>query len=667
MTSRRRTKRKSPTQAGTSSPLRPSRAKKAGAPTTVIVLACLATVVAVVTLATHWPVLSATALSLDDDQYLTKNRLVQNPSWDSARRFLVEIRNPSTVEGYYQPLAMISLMVDSALGGTPTNLGPYHRTSLVLHIVNTVFVVMFLYQLFGSVWAAAVAGLLFGIHPITVEPVAWISDRKTLLAAFFSLAALIQYVGYTRSRSWVLYGGALLAYVAALLSKPTSTTLPFLLLLLDFWPLRTLARRQLLDKLPFLAVCALSAAVTLIGQGNIGGVILPASGSILQVPVKVCYNTVFYVFKLLWPVHMSGYYVAPEPFTLSNSVVQAGMVVGGLLAALIGVSLRWTRSLFAGCAFFFVTIIPTIGVIGFALVNASDKYAYLPMVGLLLPLADGLRVLGSRAKQHIGRWPRQVALAALLVVVVGVLGMATRRTLTHWRDTETLFRYMIRTCGRPSQPHIGLANHLAAQGRLAEAVEHYEAGIRLEPGDFEAISNLALSLGKLGRLDEAIVRHEQALRMQPENARLHSHLAFALAQKGNLETSIREYREAIRLGLKSWETHFNLAVTLLRAGRCEDAIRHYEEAVRIEPGSYQAHLGFGQLLLQQGRFADAEPVLRRAGALNPRDPAISYLLAQTLERLGRTSAAIEQYRHVLGLMPTHTQARERLRALGVDE
>jgi hypothetical protein len=212
-------------------------------------LAVSLAIVCFVVTAAHWPALSAKAISIDDDQYLVDNLLVQNPSIESARRFLTEVLEPSTVRGYYQPLSMISLMCDYALGGRPANLRQFHRTSLALHTVNTALVIVLLYLLFGRPLIAAGVGLLFGVHPMTVEPIPWVGERKTLLAAFFALWCLILYVRFARKGSRRVYFGCVVTYVLALMSKPTSTPLPVLMLLIDYWPLKRLNRRTLLEKL----------------------------------------------------------------------------------------------------------------------------------------------------------------------------------------------------------------------------------------------------------------------------------------------------------------------------------------------------------------------------------------------------------------------------------
>ena len=194
-----------------------------------VLLAVLIFITSLIVLAVHWPALSAKAITFDDEQYFVSNPLVQNPGWNSAKRFLLEVLRPSTVKGYYQPLTMISLMADRIFGARNDNLMPLHRTSLILHIANTALIVILLYLLFGNVWAAAGAGLLFGLHPMTVESIAWIGERKTLLASFFSLWSLILYILYTKEKRGKLFAGAIVMYVLALMSKPTSTPLPLLM------------------------------------------------------------------------------------------------------------------------------------------------------------------------------------------------------------------------------------------------------------------------------------------------------------------------------------------------------------------------------------------------------------------------------------------------------
>jgi len=258
-----------------------------------MVLAILAVLMAGAVTFAHWPVLEARALCIDDQEYLTANRLVQHPSWASAGRFLGEVVRPSTVGGYYQPLAMISLMLDYAVAGRADNLRPFHRTSLILHVANALVIMWLLYALFGRPWVAAGVALLFGVHPMTVETIAWVGERKTLLAAFFALPCLLVYVGYARRGGWKLYSACLALYVLALMSKPTSTPLPLVMLLLDFWPLKRLSRWAVVEKAPFLLTAGVFAIIAIVSQRHLElSAVRPLSAG--QTLLLICFNLVFY-------------------------------------------------------------------------------------------------------------------------------------------------------------------------------------------------------------------------------------------------------------------------------------------------------------------------------------------------------------------------------------
>lgn len=357
-------------------------ASRIGLPVALLVVVSAAVLVA------HWPSLSAQAFMFDDEQCLTENLLVQNPGWASARRFLTEVLKPSTVRGYYQPLTMLSLMTDYALGGRPDNLYPFHRTNLTLHVMNTMLVIVLLYLLFGRAWVAAGVGLLFGLHPMTVEPIPWVGERKTLLAAFFALWCLILYVRYARRGNWRLYIGCMVMYVAALMSKPTSTPLPVLMLLMDYWPLRRFKRQLVLEKLPFFVVGAIFAIITYVSQSNTFGVRLPGEYGPERIPLTLCHNIIFYLYKIVWPANLSSHYAFPEVLGLSNPTVLAGVIGTCILIPLLVISLRWTRAALTGWMFFFVAIFPTMQIIAFNNIIASAKFAYLPSVGLLMVLAS---------------------------------------------------------------------------------------------------------------------------------------------------------------------------------------------------------------------------------------------------------------------------------------
>lgn len=585
-----------------------------GHPKTVLLILML--LVGMAVLATHWPALSAKAMSCDDQQYLVDNLLVRNPSWASARRALTEVLEPSTVAGYYQPLSMISLMIDAALGGSVDNLRPFHRTSLILHVANTLLIVLLLHALFGRAWPAAVAGLLFGLHPLTVEPIPWVGERKTLLAAFFALSALIAYVRFAQTRRWGYFAGAIIGYVLALLSKPTSTPLPLAMLLLDYWPLNRWGRRAVLEKVPLLVIGALSAVVTFVSQDRTAATVLPTEVPWSYAPLRLCHNVVFYLEKMIWPHNLSSHYPVPDPFSLSDRGLLAGLIGIAILLPAIWVTLRWTRAVAVGGLIYLVLLLPTVQIIGFSDAIAADKYAYLPAIGILIALAWFLgqwRVFSPAT----GRRTAVILVEILLIGAAGAEALATRRNLAVWKDTETLCAHMLALTPKAASVHNHLGLYLAGQGRWNEAVAQYEEALKDAPNHVEARNNLGNAYSELGRAADAYSCWIRTLEQDPSNFTATYNLGTWYAEQSQLPEA-REYLEsAVRLRPGNPQARTNLAAVLIQMRYPDEATTHLRESIALWPNSAHAHYHLGEALRQEGRIDDAAHEFREALRLNP--------------------------------------------------
>ena len=610
--------------------------------------------------ATHWPALSAEALSVDDSQYLTENVLVQNPGWASARRFFVEVRNPSTVRGYYQPLTMISLMVDYALGGRPDHLRPFHCTSLALHTLNTALVIVLLYLLFGHAPIACLVGLLFGLHPITVEPISWIAERKTLLASFFALIALVLYVRFAQRGGRWRFAASLAAYTLAMLAKPTAMPLPVCLLVLDFWPLRRLRKRAIVEKLPFLAIGAIFAVVTVWSQESRAGVALPIEQPPWAVPLTILHNTVFYLYNIVWPTNLSSHYPIPQPLDLSQAMVLAGVIGTCLLVAALLVSLRWTRAPLAGWLFFMLMISPTMGMIKFTYVIAADKYAYLPAVGLLLPLAAVLRHFWPAATTIREHAAGPAAICAAVVVMAGLESYASRYQLETWQTSEAHYRHMLSIAPNAAILHHGLGEVLLGKREYPDAVAEFRRSLQLDPRRLEARLTLAIALTRAGQLDEAIAEYQTILRANPTSAEAHNNLANTLLQIGRVDDAIAHFEEAVALDPAYATGCYNLANTLAQHGRLAQAIDQYRKALEIHPSFASAWANLGLTLAQAGKPDEAIEALRTAADLEPRTPLIRINLGIILSEMKRYDEAASQFRRALEIDPQDAQAREML-------
>jgi len=613
-------------------------------------------VVALIVLETHWSALSAQALFFDDEQYVTENPLVQNPSWSNARQFLTEVLQPSTVSGYYQPLTMISLMLDHAAGGNDDNLRPFHRTSLALHVCNTSLVVLLLYMLFRQPWVAALVGLLFGLHPMTVETIPWTSERKTLLAAFFALGCLITYVRYTQTSKRTYYVISLILYVIALMSKPTSTPLPLCMLLLDAWPLRRLRQRAVLEKIPFFIVAGIAACLTVISQGRAATVAMPTDHSPVRILLILCHNIVFYLSKIAWPTNLSSFYAFPEPMSLSHPMVLAGVIGTCVLIPALFLSLRWTLSLLVGWLFFFVAIFPTMGVIGFTIVIASDKYAYLPAVGLLLPLTWGVIQLVS-----VGTSSRRKCFAIAGVALATTTAAlaerhATKQYLECWQDSGTLYQRMLTFTPNAYELHNNLATHFRDKGNFEEALTHYHKAMDLNPKAPIVYKNIGLTLHLCGKPDEAVPYYRKSLQRDPKQAFVHAELGGILDQLGQTDEAIKHLNTVTRLEPTNTKVHLHLADALNKQGQLDEAIKHYMTTIDLKPDDAQAHGKLGVALAKKGQNQNAIRHYQKAIQLDPDFVDPYHNLANALSKQGQVDEAIELLNRVLQREPSRASA-----------
>jgi tetratricopeptide (TPR) repeat protein len=652
------------------------------------ILAILIIAVCAAVLITHWPALSAQALSVDDEIYFTKNSLVRTPSWESAKQFLIEVFEPSTVGGYYQPLTMISLMIDYELGGQTNSLRPFHRTSLILHTANTALIIILIYELFGQIWIAAAVGLLFGVHPMTVETIPWVGERKTLLAAFFALWSLILYIRFARKGNLIIFLGCIVMYVLALMSKPTATPLPVMMLLMDYWPLKRLNRQTILEKLPLFVIGGIFAAITYISQSRTTLVIMPEAYGPMRIPLVICHNIIFYLCKMIWPTNLS-LYPFPDPFGFSSPMVMIGVAGTCILIPLLIISLRWTRAAITGWLIFFVMVFPTIQIFQFGRVIAADKFVYLPSIGILMILAAFLAwICGSGdIRQH----KVKCAIVTIIILMLsGAESLAARRYLADWKDTVSLFTRMVKMTPNSILPlnHLGVAyvekgdiekavecftqsleikpdtsiyNNLAViltmKGEVGEAIKWYKKAIQFDHGNSEAYYNLANILLSQGNPNQAVIGYEKALSINPKYVKAHINLAIALTQAGRIDEAIGHLNEASKMEPRNVDIHYNLAMVLRQQGRLDEAIGHLNEAVKIEPNNVSVHYNLAMTLGQQGRIDEAIEHFIKAEKTNPNDVEVHYGLAGALINKGRIQEAIEEYRQVLKLQPQDIETR----------
>jgi len=588
-------------------------------------------IVCFIVAAVYWPVLSCKTLSFDDEYYLVNNRLVQTPSWNSVKRFFSEVLAPSTVKGYYQPLTMISLMADYALGGRANNLTPFHITSLILHLFNTSLIIIFLYMLFGRIWPAAIAGLIFGVHPVTIEPIAWIAERKTLLAAFFVLLSLIFYVRYAQRKKLKLLIACFIAYLLALMSKPSALPLPFLLLLLDYWPLQRLSKKAILEKILLFAICGIFTVLAMISQSTFG-IRGPGTYNFITTVLLICHNNIAYLYNILWPINLALFYAFP--MWIPAPLVTAGTIG---LAGLLLISLRWTKALLTGWLFFFIAIFPVLGVTWVHDMIIADRHIYLPFTGILIFICELLSRIWDKAQGGLVRSKVLRFLTVIILCAIIILETAlTRKYSAYWKDTETHRRRMAESAPYEPIVHNSLGIELFKQGKYDEAISYYNKALTLRPGVETAIHyNMANALMRQGRFDEAAKHYAESVRLDPNQADAYDGLGWALACLGKYDEAVENCRKALKLAGDLITAHGHLGLALAGEGKTDEAVRELQIFLSKSPNDFEMHCNLGILLEKQGKTDEAAEQYRQALKLNPDYTKAGERLKAVLEKRGK--------------------------------
>ena len=527
------------------------------------------------------PVAGFEATNYDDPNYVFENPPVL-PGWSWAGLRWAFTTNHAA---NWHPLTWLSHMTDIELFGPDP--GPHHVVNLAFHCANTALLFLLLCRLTGALWRSALVAALFAWHPLHVESVAWIAERKDVLSTFFGLLALLAYACHASARkprnpqpSTRWYFLSLASFTLSLLSKPMLVTLPGLLLLLDFWPLGRLEWRNLkcllLEKIPFALLSLAVGLVTLLVQAQGGAVRSLENWPLTTRLTNALTATVLYLGKMFWPERLAPFYPMPEhvPAWVAGG---AGLLLL-LITAMVVYSGQRSPPRLVGWFWFLFMLVPVIGVVQVGMQQMADRYTYLPLVGIFLILAWELASrVGSSALA------RGVATVAA-VAVLALCARQTRRQLSHWHDSEALFRHALAVTEKNYLAHNNLGFHLFTQGRRAEALAEYRAALLILPTYTDAHSNLGRALADAGEYAEAAEHFAAVLERLPDDVIAHNNLGNILAMLGRHEEAIGHFRAALAAKPDHAAAHNNWALSAEALHRPMEAIAHYREAMRLAPG-----------------------------------------------------------------------------------
>jgi Flp pilus assembly protein TadD len=565
----------------------------------------LAFLIAGVVLLCFSPVLRNGFVGYDDPDYVSRNpQVAAGLSWNQVAWAFTTAHASN-----WHPLTWMSHALDSSLYG----LAPvgHHLTSLLLHAANTALVFLWLSAATGFLGRSAFVALVFGLHPLHVESVAWVAERKDVLSAFFLLLALIAYTSYARKPSPARYALVALAFIAGLLSKPMVVTLPVLLLVIDRWPLQRTEswRRLIVEKLPLFLLSGLSAAVTLWAQRNGGSV---AALDALPFELRgqnAGFSYLAYIAKLFWPVNLAVFY----PFPLHSLAPWKLAATATVLAAVgwLAWRTRHTRPWIAvGWLWYVVTLLPVIGLVQVGMQAMADRYMYVPMIGLLIPITWEL------VRLPMARWAAPVVLAALAVL--------SWNQISYWRDGVMLWTHALAITTDNFVAHDNLGVELDSLGRHDEALAQYKETLRIEPGDRNGEANYAQAsfakgeqLFNAGHQDEALAAFREGLRYRSGNALAHSYVGAILTERNDLPEGIAEFRQAIANDPTLARAYMGLGVALARSGRTADAEHALQQSIEHDPASVEANYDLGLIEAARGKRTEAIAAMDRALQIDP--------------------------------------------------
>ena len=624
--------------------------------------------VALITFVVFSPALRNGFVNWDDLENIVENPNFRGFSWSHLRWMFTTLHM-----GHYQPLSWLTFSFDYRLWGM--NPFGYHLTNIILHSANAVVFYLVTLRLLAIAvplsntaalnLAAGFSALIFAIHPLRVESVAWATERRDVLSGLFLLLTVLSYLkavvtetNKTGRRRWIAVSAML--YVLSLLSKASGMTLPVVLLVLDVYPLRRLgggkgrwfgadARRVWLEKLPFFIAATAAGAVAIAAQQKIGGFASMESHDLMDRIAQVLYGITFYVLKTLLPTDLVPLYEFPPDFSLFNWRVILSVIVFLMFSLGLFVARhRWPAGLTCWIVYLLL-LAPFLGVAQNGPQLVADRYSYLSCMVWAILLATVLFRL-----RRLNTFST-ILLIGIPLFTVFALSVLTWKQTEIWHDTERLWNHALAV--RPSSvAYFHLGRFIAQRGDLAEADKHLRRAAEINPKSDIIQSNLALVLARQGNLAEATKHFHRALEINPKDPATLNNMGITLAQQGRLDEAIQHFQRSLELKPNDVSGHTNMANLLLNRGDVDGATKHLQAAIKIDPADADNHNSLAMISAQRGNLREAATYLRRVVELKPSDAGAANNLAVTLAKQGQLGEAAEHFEAALRIDPNFAEA-----------
>ncbi len=647
-------------------------------------------VLAVVSLAVFWQVTQHEFIDYDDPSYVTENSHVQAGLTVEGLKWAFTTSHV----GNWHPLTWLSHMLDCQLFGLKP--GWHHGMNLLFHIANTLLLFLVLRRMTKKLWPSAFVAALFALHPLHVESVAWVAERKDVLSTFFWMLTMGAYVYYVERPGYQRYLTVLVFFILGLMAKPMLVTLPFVLLLLDYWPLgrlqpkrfdaeRTTAikpesirrkkrkaektipgnitrtggsaepvlqwstiRPLIWEKAPFFVFSAVSSVITFYVQQQAG-----AMSSLKATPFDARVANAFvsyvsYIGKMIWPQNLAVFYPHPGTFPLWQ-------IIGAILLVLLVVfSIIWMAKrspyLVVGWFWYLGTLIPVIGLVHVGKQAMADRYTYVPLIGLFIMIAWGIPDLIKKRP-----W-KKLFLSVSAAGILLILMYGSWLQLKYWQNSTSLFQHAIERTKNNAVGHYMMGIALSKRGKVEEGMYYYDTALRINPNDPDAHNNRGVALFNLGRINEAVGHYIEAVRINPNHVNAVMNFGNALLQQGKIEEAAMQYKRVLQINPEDAGAHLNRAHILASQGKLNEAMTHFREAIKIKPDNEKALIGLGDVLAGQGQIEEAVAYYLKAAEIAPQNAELHYNTGTILASQGKLDEAMNHFREAIRIKPDYAKA-----------